>query len=163
MKKKINVILIVLVLGLWGTIGYRYINNYFSDSDISLEGVNVDKQLDLIIKRDTFLLEPIRRDPFLNSSLKPETQRRTSSPMHKAVTAAAPENIRGESFTMPEIVYYGFIKSGNNEERAIVKVNGTILRVKKGQKLQNILIKSFSKKSVEVVCNESELSFDKTN
>ena len=70
MKKIINIGLIVFVLVLWGTIVYRYVNNYFySQSSIIEEDYN-QYSLIRINKRDTFNLSNLNRDPFLGKTTK---------------------------------------------------------------------------------------------
>ena len=68
MKKRINILLIIVVCSLWGYIGYRLISNQIHDS--KPDHIIDNYRTGLInIKRDTFAFEPLKRDPFLNKGI----------------------------------------------------------------------------------------------
>ncbi|WP_264554489.1 hypothetical protein [Flavobacterium sp. N1861] len=74
-KKTINIILILVVLSLWGTVGYKYINRFFGDDELDYTLSNAyNYDAISIIKKDTFALHPLTKDPFLNKVFsKPTT------------------------------------------------------------------------------------------
>ena len=66
-KKIINIVLIIVVLSLWGTVGYKYINRFFGSDELLYTSSNdYNYEAISIIKKNTFLLEPLAKDPFLN-------------------------------------------------------------------------------------------------
>ena len=54
MKKKINIVLLVVVLGLWGTVGYRALNQYFLSEKGVVKTMELNKELNSTqINKDT--------------------------------------------------------------------------------------------------------------
>lgn len=69
-KKRINIMLILTVLGLWGTVGYRVINRHFFANEVFLEKQNQTNNIAINqISKDTFELIEINRDPFLKKTV----------------------------------------------------------------------------------------------
>jgi hypothetical protein len=60
MKKKLNIVLLLLVLGLWGTVLYKYASQYFTNNDELASNKNEFTLVDLKIKeKDTFQINQL--------------------------------------------------------------------------------------------------------
>ncbi|MCO6147912.1 hypothetical protein [Flavobacterium sp. NRK1] len=161
MKKKINILLIVVVGGLWGTVGYRFINNYFFNNTVN--NITVGKTAyttKLVTQRDTFLLENMNRDPFLNKMVSVATteitSKRNTGNIKKHTTFMKPVAIPKY---WPEIQYHGYMKSGKSNEVALLKINGQLLKLHKGESKENLTIQNVYKDSVAVVFNREKKVF----
>lgn len=168
-KKKLNILLIIVVLGLWGTVIYKSLGNYFT-SNTAINSTNKRQTNFNIknIKKDTFPLEQLKRDPFLDhNTVTPaskeialiETQsipkpvRITTPPIKKEV----PQPV---IFNWPNINYYGYIKSWNKDNQLIlIKIDGKLFKVRKNETVNEILISNTFKDSVEVVYQKRKKIF----
>lgn len=145
-RKTVNIILIAAVLGLWGMIAYRFVRNLAPTATVPIEGRQVGmRSSDLSVKRDTFGLQPLERDPFLGRIHKPKSRKvspkRAVSAPKKQTPAPAP---------WPEVAYYGYIKAGKNPEAVILKVNGQMLRLHTGETRDNLTVIRIHRDSVEL-------------
>ncbi|MBF4508386.1 hypothetical protein IRZ83_17040 [Flavobacterium sp. JLP] len=157
-KKKINIILIIVVLGLWGTVGYRAINRQFSSSEMILEKENQHGNTTINqINKDTFKLEKINRDPFLNKEFQTAVAvpRKILShsyykPVKKAVTPTAPKS--DPNLHWPALTYYGYIGS-KNEELVLLKIDSKVCKLKVNDPINGLIVKKRYKDSIEVSFN----------
>lgn len=164
MKKKINIVLILVVAGLWGTVGYRFINNYLSsDAPNHMIGNKSNYTAKLVTQRDTFLLENIARDPFLNRSTpvnvnnyKSVVSKRSNNTVVKKVQS--PKPILQAKY-WPEIQYLGYMKSGKENEVVLLKINGQLMRMRKGESRNDLTIHTVYKDSVAVLFNKEKKFF----
>jgi len=161
MKKKLNVLLIFAVIALWGTAGYKYIDRFFNEKKTINE--HSDKSLavnKMIIKRDTFQLRPLARDPFLN---KLSTRHNAVINKKKSVQKKAINNSKFISDAMsqewPDIKYFGYIKSASNTEVVLIKVNQVLFKMHKGDTKDNLTILNIYKDSVSVKFNKEKRIF----
>lgn len=162
MKKKINIALLIVVFSLWGVVGYRFISNYFTASSKNVFATeNTPLFKNLIIERDTFLLQAVTRDPFLNK-LAPTTVTLNTFTKPKRIGV---KRVRSDkplvTLTWPDVRYFGYIKSGKNNELALVKLNGQLFRLRKGEKKNDILIYNVYNDSITVVFNKERKTFRK--
>ena len=156
-KKKINIILIIVVLSLWGTVGYRTITRYFTnnESDINPEISNHYVSLKKINK-DTFELKKIGRDPFLNKHYNEKPAFVASVSYHAPVkrvlkpTPVAPKV--NTNISWPQLQYYGYIKS-NDQELVLLKIDSKLHKMKLNNEVNGLVIKKKFKDSVEVFFN----------
>jgi hypothetical protein len=160
-KKKVNIILIILVCGIWATIAYRYFyvkeikTNDFSFSDNNLPIRQIGK--------DTFDLKPVDRDPFLGNYRSIKKNKELSLSPQKKTKVILPFNNHTKPIVYwPNIEYMGFIKAqGNEKELVILKINDKIHRVRKAEKVQDIYIKEIFKDSVIIRLHKEEQTFSK--
>ncbi|MDP5201884.1 hypothetical protein [Flavobacterium sp. DG2-3] len=155
-KKKINILLIIVVLSLWGTVGYRTIKRYFTDNDgfanseISNHNVSLKK-----INKDTFELKKIGRDPFLNKQYNEKPAFVASVSYHapaKKVIKAAPAPKVNSNISWPQLQYYGYIKS-NDQELVLLKIDSKLHKLKLNNEVNGLVVKKKFKDSVEVFFN----------
>ena len=158
MKKKVNILLIIAVLLLWGGVIYKVLSNYLikGEGDKTMErhaGGNIR-----IVEKDTFTLSPLRRDPFLNRSLKsreeiPNGRRQSVSKLLNS--PKAPEAIKGK-VPFPTIQYYGFIKSKEKKQELILlKVDGRLKKMHLNESIEGFAIRKVFRDSV-IISNKSQ-------
>lgn len=154
MKKKVNILLMAVVLGLWGTVMYRYVNRFFYSEqapvlrELAMEGTLPEK-----MKKDTFELQPLSHDPFLNRHTpKPITRPRSTVP-RIAAAKPKPQPVRQQTFTpFPVVKYFGFIKSKDKKEELILlKINNSLHKTHLNGNCEGVVVKKIYKDSVQVV------------
>ncbi|NJM78600.1 MAG: hypothetical protein HC854_01325 [Flavobacterium sp.] len=160
-KKAINIVLIIVVLSLWGTVSYKYINRFFGNDELAYNSPNdYNYGVVSVIKKDTFLLVPLAKDPFLNKVLaKPKTQPAQvvrTSPIVKTLPKPKEETL------FPSVQYFGYIKSKDKKDELIlVKINNRIERVRLNSDIEGLIIKKIYKDSVTVFFNNETRSYKK--
>lgn len=157
-KKKINIILIIVVLALWGTVGFRAINRQFPDNDNTPEKQNQSENVTINqINKDTFQLEKISRDPFLNTQFQtvvttPRKIVSTYRPAKKIVVPTAPKI--DPMLRWPMLSYYGYIASQErNEDLVLLKIDSKLCRLKLNNPVNGVIVKKRYKDSIEVFFN----------
>ncbi len=155
-KKKINIILIIVVLALWGTVGYRAINRQLSGNEIILKKQNqlTNTTINQIIK-DTFVLEKIGRDPFLNKQFneKPVFVASVSyhAPVKKIVKPVTVPKVKHD-VPWPQLQYFGYLKS-NDVELVLLKIDSKLHKLKLNDEVNGLIVKKKYKDSIEVFFN----------
>jgi hypothetical protein len=158
-KKRINIALLLLVLGLWGTVGYKTINQYFFSEKLTLSNVKLNTKFNFNqIKKDTFNLKPISRDPFLNKNSEPTVhtiivKRPYSTPKVVTQPVIKPKPI----INWPMVSYYGYIKSKDKtEELILVKIDNQLHKLRKNSEVDGLIIKNVFNDSIEVFFNKEK-------
>jgi hypothetical protein len=161
MKKKVNIILLLLVLTLWGTVAWRSLKNFFYQpyevkNTTLYQSININK-----IEKDTFKLEKLNRDPFLEKSIVIATPKIGYSSYTKPIANSKKGNLssfykpttkKTEPSNMPVIKYVGYIRSSQQkEEMVLLKINENLKRCVVGKKHDDILIKKVYKDSVQII------------
>lgn len=154
-KKKINIILIIVVLGLWGTVGFKTVNRYFGDNSIITNTKTLTKDVSLKkIDKDTFELEKINRDPFLNKEYQ-------DNPVPKPVTYHHPIKKTTPVIKIPKPVvninwpalkYYGYLKS-KDQELVLLKIDSKLHKLKLNDPVNGLVVRKKYKDSIEVFFN----------
>ncbi len=156
MKKKINIVLILVVLGLWGTVGYKAINQYFFPKNlIDITSVTYSGNAIKIAEKDTFELKPIARDPFLSRSLVVTEKPKTIAvrTVHRLSLPALPKEPKYTA-PFPTINYYGYIKSTDKkEELVLLKINSKLNKVRLNDNIDGLIVKKIFKDSIQVSYN----------
>ena len=159
-KKKINIALILVVLGLWGTVAYKAISQYYFSNELAFDGVQNQANVNFSkIEKDTFNLETIGRDPFLNKSTAPVIKPVKSAPtVFKKPVNAQPKIVKPkEILVWPEVHYYGYIKSREKKEELIlVKIQNKLYKLRKNDQIDGLFIKKVYNDSVEVYFNKEK-------
>lgn len=163
MKKKINIVLVIAVLGLWGSLIYKAINQYFFLEEDAFDYATYNPKNDFIIsEKDTFALEPINRDPFLDKAFAPNSEAKVSRPAKNNILKhSIAKPIEKKPF--PQINYYGYIKSKEKKEELILlKINGKMKRLRIDEVTEGIKVKKVFHDSILVVANGETRSFKKS-
>lgn len=150
MKKKINIVLLVAVLSLWGTVLYKYVNQYFSKNELSVtRQQSTAKGSYKVIAKDTFQLQAIARDPFLNIATAERKVVTGGSRVRRSIAPATPKVVVTRSF--PTVQYYGYIKSVNNsKELMLMSVDGKFMKLKLNEDVAGFKVLKFTGDSVNV-------------
>lgn len=160
-KKKINIILIIAVLALWGTVGFRVVNRHFTSNEETIENSLQKNSFTLkLINKDTFILEKIDRDPFLNKQFQAENTvfRKIISnfpSIKKTTVSKSPLNT--PTLSWPELIYYGYIGSKEkNEELVLLKIDSKLCKLKLNESYNGLIVKKKYKDSIEVFFNSQK-------
>lgn len=160
-KKKINILLIIVVLGLWGTVAYKTVAHFFSpevlvaNENISNKEFNLDE-----VNKDTFQLKKITRDPFLNMQNKSidsiSKKDYPKSPIKRIKSSTIV--VRPKEITdWPSIFYYGYIKSkSKDEELVLVKIDDRLYKLRKYDQVREIILKQVYNDSIELNYNKQK-------
>jgi hypothetical protein len=155
-KKKINIILILIVLGLWGTVGFRALNHRLSSDILLTEKLNQTRNITIDqINKDTFELEKINRDPFLDKKfqsaiISPKKQISHYSSIKKG---SAPVIIKpNPDIHWPTLTYYGYLKS-KDQELVLLKIDSKLCKLKLNDPINGLIVKKKYKDSIEVCFN----------
>lgn len=156
-KKKINIILILVVLGLWGTVGYRTLYRQFSGDEVLLEKQNQTKNITISqINKDTFELEKINRDPFLNKQFQNTVVIRKHVSGFSSVKKIIPSVNKKvvSNIDWPTLIYYGYIASKErNEDLILLKIDSKLHKLKLNDPVNGLIVKKKYKDSIEVFFN----------
>jgi len=155
-KKKINIILILVVLSLWGTVGYRALYRQFSSNEIIIEEQNQKYNVSIKqINKDTFELEKINRDPFLNKEFQHTETAVTKKTIHYTSVKKAiikPVQKPQTNLSWPTLQYYGYLKS-KDKELVLLKIDSKLYKLKLNEAQNGLIIKKKFKDSIEVSFN----------
>jgi type II secretory pathway component PulC len=153
-KKGKTYILLAVVLGIWGTIGYQIFIK-FSPVETSIVATNSDVNFTpkKVIEEDTFSINSEHRDPFLG---KPYRQKQVSK-TKKSTTA------KKDSIVFPSIAYKGVIsKQQSSQNIYIISINGQQQLFKVGKTIQDLKLLKGNKKSVIVSFKGKRKTIDVT-
>lgn len=160
-KKKINSILIIVVLGLWGTVAYKTISQYFFSKELVANKISLNSELNLNqINKDTFNLEKVARDPFLNKQdqtavfvSKKDYSNTANIKIKTNPVVVKPKEI----INWPLISYHGYIKSKvKNEELILIKIDEKLYKIIKGDQIEGITLKNVYNDSIELNFNKEK-------
>ncbi len=157
-KKHVNIILLVVVLGIWGAAIYKFITGYWS-KDQYLENASAISgkvaDLDGYILKDTFALEPLKRDPFLGKLTLRSGFVRTAS---RTAQKGAPPPIKpDQNMSWPELRYFGFVENQDRGSKLILlRINGKLYKIREGDYAENIRVLQAVSDSVAVLFNSEK-------
>jgi hypothetical protein len=157
-KKKINILLIVVVLALWGTVGYRTLNRQFTGNEMIPELQNKQGNITINqINKDTFKLEKVSRDPFLNKQFQTAVTapRRIVSNYRSVKKTSAPPVVKTDpNLHWPMLAYCGYIgNKERNEELVLLKIDSKLFKLKLNDQVNGLVVKKRYKDSIEVFFN----------
>ena len=143
--KRINYILIPVVLSVWGIIFYKIFASLNGSNRVAV--INYDRKTGNQVQEDqSFKLMVNYRDPFLGKSFEsPSNQRPKVSDAGSKIT---PEKKAPES-KWPTINFLGTIKK-QKETFAIMKIQNKTFTMKKGEEIENVKMLMIMKDSVQI-------------
>jgi hypothetical protein len=170
-NKKLQYILIPVVLLVWGLIIYRVVDFTKQDDPIEPETIStIQPNQNKGTIQDTFSLYANYRDPFLKnvrysrprytkkttSTKKEEPQKTTKkTESNIALRRDILENIR-----WPEIKYGGIVQNSQSGEKVgLMEVDKREFLIRKNDSVQRIFIKDIYKDSVIVIYKETHKTF----
>ncbi len=154
MKKKTNLFLLIFVLGLWGTVLYRYVNQYVFKQEIQLDNNNSYSHVDAKIRdKEVFDLQPVKRDPFLNNNYV--GSQKTNS-HHQIKNTGPSKKIKpAKVFAFPDVEYYGYIKNKETQkELVLIKRDGILLKLKLNEEKDGLKITKIYHDSIQISYNK---------
>ncbi|MEM6685019.1 MAG: hypothetical protein AAF617_04405 [Bacteroidota bacterium] len=141
-KKGKTYLLLTIVLGIWGAIGYQIYSKFSpEETPVLAANSNVHFSPKQTIERDTFRINTQHRDPFLGTPYQPKQAhvKRTATP-------------KKEPIVFPSIAYRGVIsKQQSIQNIYIMDINGTQQLFKVGKEIQYVKLLKGNKKSVTIV------------
>ena len=148
-KKRINIVLIIVVVGLWGTLIYKYFRPHLAGQVVSQSIEYQNNNEVRIATKDTFELRRLDFDPFfnkvVNKSVVFTSNAAVSYPPKKPV-------VKNLNKVFPTVSYFGYIKSTKRaKEMILIKINQQLKRVRLNQIIDGLIIKSIYRDSIEVV------------
>ncbi|WP_264557915.1 hypothetical protein [Flavobacterium sp. N1718] len=151
--------LLLVVVGVWGTAIYRYVAHFFSNDTLTSIPVGDASRAISLHEKDTFALADIQRDPFLGKTY----------PARGAATAGLrPSKSSNSPFTKkprvtpvaPDIRYFGYI--GTNETTTfLLELNGELQKIRKNEVKNGVKVLSFSKDSITIRYDGSSYRYAK--
>ncbi|ABQ03657.1 hypothetical protein [Flavobacterium johnsoniae] len=156
-KKKINIVLIIVVIALWGAVFYKTVYKYFSSQETFANETYTAQNVKFNqIHKDTFALETITRDPFLNKQTQQvviPAQKQYSAVTSTAVKKTAAPIAKTRQLTIwPAISYHGYIKDSKGE-LVIMKIDNKMYRLRKDALIDGIALKKITRDSLELDFN----------
>lgn len=141
--------LLLLVLGVWGTIAYKIIaasNPGLTESAIQQEITIKNFKVDTAVEK--FSISTADRDPFLGTVLKKKTGRTTKK--------------KKNTVSWQPIEYLGIVKGGHkSQDIFIVAINGKQSLLRKGQTKDSITLVNGTKKSLTLRYKNHQKRFER--
>lgn len=141
------------VLGLWGTVIYKAAHQYLFPNKSVVKPSVSNVGLNLQYKsKDTFQIQNLTRDPFLNKSvtIKPAPSFRQKKVITNNVAKPKPAPLK-----WPKVAYYGYIVSGEKKnELFLIKIEGKLYKIRNKESAEGIKISKIYKDSIAVVFNK---------
>lgn len=168
MKKKINIILLFLVVILWVTVIYKYAGSFLNPQSSQQLSAQVNSLQPLPLKqKDTFEFLSIARDPFLDKYItkrKTIVQHETNvNRNERPIKNFKKTDTKEVAVELPKIEYYGYIKSTNQESQLVlIKLNHKLFRLRVGQSEQGVKVMKINNDSVLITYNGISKSIKKT-
>lgn len=149
-RTKLNKILTLTLAIIWSAIGYRYFKPNTNIKDTSIQPL----QAEIYIQQtDTtpFVLKPLTRDPFSKTT---NGATNTTKNVKAKPKGGRFSNPKTSSSIWPTIEYFGYVQKQNQPAPlALVKINDSLFRIRKGQVKNEVEILDVFKDSIAVRFN----------
>lgn len=166
MKKKINIALILVVLTVWGFVASKTLKQYFFLEKRTIKAELFNTKLNINkIKKDTFTISYITRDPFLNKKNKVyvvSPSKNLSFKNRFIKKDVKPVMIKQKEVVFwPQISYHGYInsKDRNGELLILIKIDQKIHKLKLNEQSEGVTVKKVYKDSIELDFNKEKKTF----
>ncbi|WP_157588880.1 hypothetical protein [Psychroserpens burtonensis] len=135
-------LLLVTVLGIWGTIGYKIVSGVSPTiSEEKQENFDVAFNPKTNTEVDTFSIQTLERDPFLGTLTKKK----------KSVTRTLKKPINNKANNLPQISYNGLVKKQNTTDMVfVVNINNNQYLLNKGQVIDSITLINGNDKDITI-------------
>lgn len=141
-KKGKTYLLLVVVLGIWGTIGYQVYSKLNPDEmPVVATNSSVSFSPKQEMTKDTFSISTSHRDPFLGTAYQAKQNSTQTSAVKKSK----------DTIVFPPLSYKGVIsKQQSSQNIFIIEISGTQQLFKVGKQVDDITLIKGDKKSVLV-------------
>ena len=167
MKKKINILLIAIVVTIWVFVFYKSISAFY----IINSNTDYEKKYEVIklsqIRKDNFTFSSLIYDPFLNKVTNKKSQKTRVYKSNKNKKNELKQikhsliNVKNVKNNM-SIKYYGYIKSSSNSDVIILlKINDSIKRISLRKKDKKYSIINYYKDSIILTINKEKITVKK--
>jgi hypothetical protein len=155
-NKKTAWILLPVVLGIWGMIGWKiYEATHDAGDHSSGNESDVIAALDSLPVSDTYTLILNYRDPFLGNIPEPRIQKEKPAQHNSQKVAAV---ITQPASELPVLRYYGLVKESNSGKTVgFLKVNGETHFVKTGDEVSVLKVLALSVDSAVVSVGKEKI------
>lgn len=138
-KKYLNIILIILLCFIWGSVIYKYFIKNESLKEQHQEVINLNANYNYVVIKDTFKLNINNKDPFKVSKNK------FYSKIVKPLEKKALKKSTKSNTLWPNISYYGFVRGEKNKTKlALIEVNNRLYRKRENEKIEDLyLLKAY--------------------
>ncbi|MBZ9731339.1 hypothetical protein LB467_16745 [Salegentibacter sp. JZCK2] len=153
LKNKASLYLLLpLVVIIWGIVIYKVVGAFGDETVVMSEAPGVVGKEIIRVKKDTFSLLPIDRDPFLGHYYKKPDQSK-SKPVFPV-----------EKVEWPEVSYLGLISdTGESSKVHILQINGRQFLIEKGGTAEEIKIIASGPEKVTLLFRGDRKTFSKNN
>lgn len=159
MKKKVNIVLIVVIVVVYGGIAYKYFRNATPQEQMITATPTGNELLipeNIREQEKVFILNLSNRDPFLD---KKHTIRSNTRSIPSIPTKTKKLKTRKMPIDMnwPTITYLGFSKSNNQTKRtAVLRIDGKLYRKREGGMIDKMKIIKIANDSVYIGLNKKD-------
>ena len=155
-KKHLNILLIILVIGIWGKLIYSYSKRFTKPKIDTVQRKNLSNLGNYLkIKKNKFNLVELQRDPFLNKTVV-KNKKTKKIKRHTSATK------KTKYFNWPNIEYIGFLNNKANSKLAILKINDIIKNCKESSLIdEKIYIRKIYRDSVKLEANNQVITIKK--
>lgn len=164
-NKRLNYLLIVLVIGIWGTIIYRVLN-YSGSDDIPIHAsqFNLPPLVQAESTTPSYNLQGGYADPFLNNSPK-----KKSNSGSRVSSSSKKKDSKTKSATYPStpppkppsILYKGFSVNNNEVSRVKLQIDGKTYTLEIGETVQGVTVQEMSRHRVIVKWNGEQIQVER--
>lgn len=153
-KKTKTYILLVAVLGIWGTIGYKIINGLNPKQPLRpTQNIDVSFNPEKHIKQDTFSITEVDRDPFLGTLSRVKAKTTAKSSLNQT---------QKKTNYQPVITYSGLVKKQNASDQVfVVNINNNQYLLKKGQIADSVKLLKGNSKTITVSYKKKSLTINR--
>lgn len=137
--------MIVAVLGVWGTIGYKMLNGLSTkDTVVTGNDYEINFSPKKIATNETFEISSVDKDPFLGTLTNKQSINIKKKPK---------KNLKSE-INSPIINYLGLIKKQeSNNQIFVIKINNYQHLIKKNQEIEGVRLMKGDSKRITVKFN----------
>jgi len=154
-KKYLNIILVVILVIIWGSIINKYFGKKTTDNNmVALNPLISNYTYSQEMSKDTFQLKLINTNPFKASIKKNKSKMVLNNNMQKK------KNLKkgtDKNVPWPTISYHGFVKGEDKKTKLVIlKVNNRLYRKREKEKINELLVVKAYKDSL-IISNNKEL------
>lgn len=152
-KKKINIVLFILVLSVWGAILYNIASRYFinNENQSFTASSNYNSKI-RITQKDSFELVNPKRDPFLN--VEHIEKKPVVTVKSKKIGDYIKEKKLPSNNKAPVIHYFGYITTESNQSTALLKIDNKKVKLVLNQEHDGVKLMKMYRDSIVIAFNK---------